>query len=141
MLSGFTAGAQSPVDELIVRYAEVKGARDFVARGSRMSLVRGLLRNYPLAPVADQVEDLYVLKMEKASDQDKADFLAGLQSALKSYEYYGKFNGKNGLVDVYVFRSGPETVSELVIYNPEIYSLNSLGGHFSVSSLLSLDMH
>ncbi|MBO5312192.1 MAG: DUF4252 domain-containing protein [Bacteroidales bacterium] len=132
------AAAQTPVEELVVRYGEEKGVKDFVARGARMSLVRGFLGNYGLAPIADEVDQLYVMKLGNASAQVKDDFLADFKAAVKTYEYYGKTEGKNGVVDVYVLISGPETVSELVVYNPEIYVLNSLGGNFSVSSLLSL---
>ena len=72
------------------------------------------------------------------TEQIKDEFLAELKEALMVYEHYGKVDGKNGLVDIYVLKSGPESVSELVVYNPEIYALNILGGNFSVSSLLSI---
>lgn len=132
------AAAQTPVEELILRYGEVSGARDFVAKGVTMTLVRGLLKNYDLAPIASEVDQLYVLRMGGASVQEQDSFMEELNDTLKAYEYYGKFDGKEGLVDIYVTRNTPETVTELVIFNPELWALNSLGGNFSVSSLLSL---
>ena len=138
LLIWVSAPAQTPVEELIVRYGEVNGARDFVAKGTRMILVRGLLSNYGLGAIEDDVEELYVLKLANTSELTKKEFLADLKTVLVTYEHYGMVDGKNGLVDVYVRKSGPESVSELVVYNPAIYTLNSLGGTFSVSSLLSL---
>lgn len=138
LLVWIDAAAQTPVEELIVRYGEVKGARSFVARGTTVIFARGLLRNYELAPIANKVEELYVLRMGGASRQEQDNFMSDLKETLKVYEYYGMFDGKEGLVDIYVTRCVPDTVSELVIYNPELWSLNSLEGNFSVSSLLSL---
>ena len=132
------AAAQTPVEDLIVRYGDMKGVKDFIAKGARMNLVRGFLGNYGLAPIADEVDQLYVMKLGNASYQVREEFHTDFMAAVKTYEYYGKTEGKNGVVDVYVLISGPDTVSELVVYNPEIYVLNSLGGNFSVSSLLSL---
>ena len=80
------AAAQTPVEELVVRYGEEKGVKDFVARGARMSLVRGFLGNYGLAPIADEVEQLYVMKLGNASAQVKDDFLADFKAAVKAYE-------------------------------------------------------
>lgn len=138
MLIWAGAAAQTPVEELILRYGQVSGARDFVAKGVTMTLVRGLLKNYDLAPIASEVDQLYVLRMGGASAQEQDSFMKELNETVKAYEYYGKFDGKEGLVDIYVTRSTPETVTELVIFNPELWALNSLGGNFSVSSLLNL---
>ena len=132
------AVAQTPLEELVVRYGDKRGVRDFIATGARMTLVRGFLSKYGLAPIKDEVDELYVLMLGNASEQIKDEFLAELKEALIVYEHYGKVDGKNGLVDIYVLKSGPESVSELVVYNPEIYALNILGGNFSVSSLLSI---
>lgn len=139
-LSGWSMmNAQNPMEELIAKYADVKGARDFVASGSMMGIARGFIRKYPVAPIADDVKELAVLKMERTAEQVRIDFQKELDQVLKSYEYYGKQETKMGIVDVYVLKTSPETVSELVIYNPSIWSLNCLYGEFSVKSLLDLD--
>lgn len=134
-----TLRAYTPVWNVILKYEDVKGARDFVLKGAGMAMARGFLKRYPVAPLADDVLELAVLKMGNASVQSRNAFLKDLDAALRSYEYYGKYDSENGTVDIYVLRSGPETVSELVIYNPAIFSLNSLLGNFQVSALLRLD--
>lgn len=131
--------AQNPMEELIYKYADVKGARDFVASGSMMTIARGFIRKYPVAPIADDVKEVAVLKMERAPEHMRYEFQKELEEVLQLYEYYGKQETKMGIVDVYVLKASPETVSELVIYNPEIWSLNCLYGDFSVEALLNLD--
>ena len=68
------AAAQTPVEDLIVRYGDMKGVKDFIAKGARMNLVRGFLGNYGLAPIADQVDQLYVMKLGNASSQVREEF-------------------------------------------------------------------
>jgi hypothetical protein len=130
--------AQSPVERLVVKYADVKGAKDLVAKGTKMDLARPLIRKTSLAPIADNVDELAVLRLQNASEQDKARFQKELNAALKSYQYYGKHDSKNGKVDVYVEVPENGYVRELVVYNPAIYTLNSLHGRFTVKSLLEL---
>ena len=130
--------AQSPVERLVVKYADVKGAKDLVAKGTKMDLARPLIRKTSLAPIADNVDELAVLRLQNASEQDKARFQKELNAALKSYQYYGKHDSKNGKVDVYVEVPENGYVRELVVYNPAIYTLNSLQGRFTVKSLLEL---
>lgn len=138
-LTALIASAQTPVEGVISHYEDVKGARNFIASGGKMVIARSLLRNTEVAPIASEVEKLAVLKMQNAAPSVKGEFVSELDAALKKYEYYGHQETKNGEVDIYVLPSGSDTVSELVIYNPAIYSLNSLYGNFSVQSLLSLD--
>ena len=114
--------AQTPVEKVMIKYEDVQGAKNFVAQGIKMTLARNLLKSTQVAPIASDVDELYIF----------------LKSALKQYDYYGTQPSKNGEVEVYVHHTGPQTVDELVIYNPEIYSLNSLYGHFTVSELLTL---
>lgn len=130
--------AQTPIEKLVMKYEDVKGARDLVAKGARMDLARPLIRKTSLAPIADNVDELAVLKMQNASQQDKARFLKDLNAALKSYQYYGKHESKNGMVDVYVLPPENGYVRELVVYNPAIYSLNSVYGKFTVKSLVEI---
>ena len=119
--------AQTPVEELILKYEGADGARSFNARGLSMVLARRLISSTPLAPVASDVTVVAVLKM------------ADVDNVLdEGYKYYGKYPSKNGEVEVYVSYSGPQTVDELVVYNPAIYSLNSLYGKFTSESLMKI---
>lgn len=129
---------QTPVEELILKYADVQGARDFVAKGGRMAVARSLLKATPLASVAGDVDELAVLKMGNVSPDILDRFAGDLHETLKLYGYYGHQQTKNGLVDIYVLKTSSDTVEELVIYNPESFSLNSLRGTFTVSELLKL---
>ena len=133
-----TMKAQTPVEQLIIKYEDVQGAKNFVAQGIKMTLARNLLKSTQVAPIASDVDQLYILRMGGTSQSERLRFLSDLKSALKQYDYYGTQPSKNGEVEVYVHHTGPQTVDELVIYNPEIYSLNSLYGHFTVSELLTL---
>lgn len=119
-------------------FCEVKGARNFIAKGGKLALARSLLDRTPVAPVSDDVEELAVLKMMNVSQESKESFLNDLTDALKSYDYYGRQETKNGMVDIYVLKKTEDTVEELVIYNAGIYSLNSLYGNFTAESLLKL---
>ena len=136
--SALIAYAQTPEETVISHYEDVKGARNFIASGGKMAIARSLLKNTDVAPIASEVEKLAVLKMQNAVPSVRGEFVGELDAALKSYEYYGRQDTRNGEVDIYVLPSGTETVSELVIYNPAIYSLNSLYGNFSVQTLLKL---
>lgn len=138
--SALPSGGQTPVEEVIRKYENTKGARNFIASGGKMTVARKLLRATPVAPIASDVDALAVLKMENASENSRTMFEADLQQALNAYVYHGKQSVKKGIVDIYVFMSEQGTVSELVIYNPAIYSLNSLSGNFSAESLLELDV-
>lgn len=135
----YAADAQTPVEKVILKYENVSGAKEFVAQGGRMALARSLLKRTPVAPVASDVSELAVLKMENASRQSQLLFERDLKEALKDYEYRGRQDSKNGMVDIYVLYSGKDKVRELVIYNSAILSLNSLYGSFSVDSLLELE--
>lgn len=130
--------AQTPVEDLILKYEDVRGARSFIATGAKMLIARSLILRTPVAPIADDVQELAVLKMQNVSQTRKNAFSKDLAVALKSYEYYGKADSSNGMVDVYVIPPSGGIVTELVIYNPEIYSLNSLKGRFTVEDLLQL---
>lgn len=131
--------AQTPVEKVIVKYEESEGARSFIAQGLKMTLARKMLNKTPVAPVSSKVEELYVLKMQNVSQSIRLNFISDLNRALKSYEYHGKYDTTNGEVDIYILRSGLDKVEELVIYNPGIFSLNSLYGTFTAEELLELD--
>ena len=131
--------AQTPAEKLIMKYKDTNGAREFDAEGIKMTFARTLIKSTTLAPVAQDVKELYVLRMGGVSKSVLPLFQFDLKAMLKNYSYYGKAPSKNGEVDVYIHRTGPHTVSELVIYNPAINSLTSLVGNFTVSELLALD--
>ena len=103
-----------------------------------MVLARRLLMSTQVAPIAKDVEELYILKMQDTSQSARTMFENDLKAALRSYEYYGKQPSRNGEVDVYIHRGQTGTVDELVIFNPAIDSLNSLSGSFTDSELLAL---
>ena len=130
---------QTPVQEIIFKYAGTQGARNYVADGLKLTLARKLMRSTPIAPIAQDVDELAILKMEDTPGNVRSRFVHDLDDALKKYDSYGTHPSKNGNVDIYILRSGPTRVVELVIYNPEIYSLNSVHGTFTFSQLLQLD--
>lgn len=131
--------AQTPVEKIVLKYEDADGARNFIAKGMSMTFARRALKSTQVAPIAPDVDELYILKMGNASQNVRQMFARDLSDALKSYEYYGKQPSKNGDVNVYIHKTGPDTVDELVIYNPAIYSLNSLYGHFTVQELMDLE--
>lgn len=133
-----TAVAQTPVEDVIFKYENVSGARNFIAKGARMVMARALLKNSPVASIASDVNELAILKMENAPQETRTEFADTLMSVLKDYDYYGKQSTKNGIVDIYVLH-GNGFIEELVIYNPGIWSLNSLRGDFTAEQLLELD--
>ena len=130
--------AQTPVEKIVTKYEDVKGSKELVAKGAKMVFARALIKQTPVAPIADDVTELAVLKMANASRSDQKLFYNDLMTALKGYLYCGRHDTRNGTVDVYIMPPSKGMVKELVIYNPAIYSLNSLYGEFSVESLLSL---
>lgn len=133
--------AQSAVEKVIVKYEDTDGARYFIAQGPKMILARRLLKSTQVAPVAQDVDELYILKMQSTSRSAQEKFTRDLSVALESYEYYGKQPSTNGEVDVYIHRMAPGSfnIDELVIYNPAIYSLNSFVGQFTASQLMKLE--
>ena len=131
--------AQTPVEEVITKYEDVKGARCFVADGPRMVFARNLLKRTQVAPIAPDVDKLAVLKMEDAPQHSRSMFDLDLDDALKKYDHYGKHDSQNGTVDIYILHGSGDSVKELVIFNPSIWSLNSLYGNFTVHQLLELD--
>ena len=136
-----TASAQSPIETLIASYDDVHGVKVYDTKGGPlMALVRSNIRKSPMKPLADDVQEASILIMKKASDQSKAKFLSSLRAALKSYQFYGKKPGMDGyIVEVYGNPVKNGIVTELIIFNPEIYSLFSLRGSYSIAELRALD--
>ena len=138
-LTALSAAVQTPVEGVIEKYQNVEGVRSFIATGTRLALAKGLIRRTQVGILADDVEELAVLKMQNASQYSKVRFQHDLHDALESYEYHGTHDSRNGTVDVYVLRSKTGAVEELVIYNPAILSLNSLRGTFPEKALMELE--
>lgn len=138
-LMALCAYAQTPVEKVIMKYEDVSGARNFIAQGLKMTLARKFMKNTPVALIAQDVSELAILKMEDVAQSSRLGFVADLDDALKAYKYYGRRDSKNGEVDIYLLYDGPETIEEMVIYNPVTYSLNSFYGRFTVNQLQQLD--
>lgn len=136
-----TALAQTPIEKLITSYDDLHGVKVYDTKGGPlMALIRSNIRKSPMKPLADDVEEATILMMKKASDQSKSKFLSSLRTALKSYQFYGRKPGVEGnLVEVYGSPVKDGAVAELIIFNPEIYSLFSLRGSYSVAELKAMD--
>ena len=132
------AYAQTPVEKVITKYENTKGSKELVVNGVKMAFARGLIRQTPVAPIADDVTELAVIRMANVSKSEQKLFYDDLMASLKGYQYCGKHDSKNGPVDVYILPPSKGMVKELVIFNPAIYALNSLYGEFTFESLMSL---
>lgn len=129
----------TPVEKVIMKYENVKGSQEVSATGAKMTIARMMIRKTPVGLIADDVDEVYVLRMGDASQPDRTDFLDDLRIAFKSYVYSGRYDSDKGLVDVYILPSYEGYTDELVIYNPQSYSLNSLRGHIPMSQLRTLE--
>ena len=97
--------AGTPAEDVVEKYKDMKGARNLV------------------------------LRMDKTSPEIRQQFLKDLYEALSKYEYGGKSDTKDGIVDAYVHISGSDVADELVVYNPELCILYSCSGEFTRSEL------
>ena len=52
--------AQTPVEKVMIKYEDVQGAKNFVAQGIKMTLARNLLKSTQVAPIASDVDELYI---------------------------------------------------------------------------------
>ena len=127
--------AGTPAEELVETYKEMKGARNLVARGVLMRMARPLMKDYQIAPLAHKVEELSVLRMDKADPAVREQFIKDLYKALSQYEFGGQSSTRNGIVDAYVHLSGPDVADELVVYNPKICAIYSCSGIFTKEEL------
>ena len=137
-VSAQSSSETTPIEALIYKYDRQKGAKSLIAKGPAMTVARGLIRKSPAAPIADYVDELTVLNLGKASPQVIGKFLADLKGVLQLYDYMGKSNGTNGIVDVYVSRAKGEYIPELVVYNPKSVSVFSLKGDIPLATLDSM---
>lgn len=143
IISILTAGslyAGTPAEELMLSATETKGVQVIEGKGFIMKFARSAIRKTPMSPLADQVTEVTVCKMEHASSEFIQDFTQKLKEILKTYQYYGIKIGQGGYpVEVYGNYPDNNIVREIVVFNPELYSLFSLRGEYTVDELLSLD--
>ena len=130
--------AATPAEGLVQKYKDVKGARDLVAGKTLLRLVRPMMDDYQIAPIAHKVEQLAVVRLDKTSQEVRNMFVNDLKNAFTRYSYGGQSVTKNGTVDVYVHMKSEDVVDELVVFNPEKYVLSILKGIFPVEELLKL---
>ena len=134
------ASAQTPVQTLIASYDDVKGVKVFEARGAVMAFARAHIRKSPMGPLAENVEEVTIMMMKKASDQTLEEFLPALRQTLASYQFYGIKAGMDGrIVEVYGSPIKNGAVDELIVFNSDLYSLFSLRGSYPVEELQALD--
>ena len=138
LLTAAQTYAQTPIEKLIIKYGNINGAKEISASGGQMAIARVMMKHTPVAPVAGDVDKVYILKMAGVSDEILDKFESDLQKVLKSYEYYGTQEEPKGKVDVYVMRSGTSIIKELVVYNPENHTLNSFYGTFPLDVLMKM---
>ena len=81
--------AQTPVQEVIFKYVGTQGTQNFIAQGFKLDLAKKLMLSTPIAPIASDVDELAILKMQGAAGNIKVRFVHDLDDALKSYESYG----------------------------------------------------
>ena len=125
----------TPAEGLVQKYKDAKGARDLVAGKTLLRLVRPMMEDYQIAPIAHKVEQLAVVRLDKSSQEVKDRFLNDLKNTFSRYSYGGQSVTKNGTVDVYVHMISDNLADELVVYNPEIFALYSLNGSFTREEL------
>ena len=66
--------AQTPVEKVILKYEDADGARNFIAQGLSMSLARRFLKSTQVAPIAPEVDQLYILRMGGTSQNVRQMF-------------------------------------------------------------------
>ncbi len=130
--------AETPAAGLVSEYKDIKGARDFVARGIMMKMARVMMKDYSIAPLAHKVEEVSVLRMDKADEAVRQNFLKDMQEVMGQYMYAGKSDTNKGVVDTYVHLDSPETADELVVFNPDICAFYSMKGKFTIEELLEI---
>ena len=133
------AYAGTPVEDLIARYEVEPGAKDYKAAGAAMAVGRTFLKKYPIAPLADDIDEMLILRMQKTSPEVKEAFLTDFLEVMKDYMYVGKQDTRQGVVDVYCLADEDAmVVVELIVYNPKMYALNCLRGDMKPEDLMKI---
>ena len=134
------AFAGTPAEDLMNSVKDKKGVQVIEAKGFIMNFARGAIRKTPMKPLADQVTEVTVCKMEKASPEFIREFEAEAREMLKGYQYYGVKPGEEGRpVETYGSFPVGNVVTEIVVFNPDMHSLFSLRGSYTIDELMSLD--
>lgn len=128
----------TPIADLIRNYKEERGVKKFLADGGKLSIARGFLKRYPVAPLAPDVTELCVLRFQGAPEDIQQAFLNDMREVLRQYQYVGMEDSPQGECEVYVLLASVDEVEEMVVYNPAIFSLTTLHGPFTAESLLKL---
>ena len=132
--------AQTPIQSVVNKFDSNWGVSVMNIEGGMMSMARGYIKKSPMGPLADNVKAATVVMLRWASNQTKTEFAQAVRQTLKSYQFYGIEKGIDGkLVEVYGSPIKNEVVNELVVFNPENYSLFSLRGYYPVDELQKLD--
>lgn len=131
--------AHTPVQKALSVYRDVKGVKDYEIKGAMMTMARPFLKYYSIGPLAPDVEQMYILSLEKADETVRKEFESNMGQIFHGYLYVGKTETPDGIVDAYIHFKSSDLVDELVIYNPKIYSLYSLNGNFSVLELQKIE--
>lgn len=132
--------AGTPAEDLINSATGTKGVQVIEATGFVMKFARSAIRKTPMKPLANQVTGVTVCKMEKGTPEFISKFEAELRDTLKSYKYYGIKPGEEGrLVETYSNFPVDGIITEIVIFNPELHSVFSLRGRYTIEELMSLD--
>jgi hypothetical protein len=131
--------AQTPVEDLIDKYRKSSGASCVSLSGFELTLARPDLQASPIGPVASDVQKLMVLHMDSTANSVRDSFEKNLYGTLGAYERYGQHKSSNGMVEIYAKFLDEDHVSELVIFNPNLWIVNDIHGYFSLASLEKLE--
>ena len=132
--------AGTPAEDLINSATGTKGVQVIEATGFVMKFARSAIRKTPMKPLAEQVTEVTVCKMEKADPEFIRRFEGELRDTLKVYQYYGVKPGEEGRpVETYGNVPVDGVVTEIVVFNPDLHSVFSLRGRYTIEELMALD--
>jgi hypothetical protein len=140
ILAAASLYAGTPAEDLMLSVADAKGVQVIEGKGFIMKFARSAIRKTPMGPLADQVTEVTVCKMEHASPEFIQEYTKKLKDIMKSYQFYGVKIGQGGYpVEVYGNYPDNNIVRELIVFNPELNSSFSLRGEYTVEELLAID--
>ena len=84
-LLGTAAFAGTPAEDLMNSVKDKKGVQVIEAKGFVMNFARGAIRKTPMKPLADQVTEVTVCKMDKASPEFIRSFETEVREMLKEH--------------------------------------------------------
>ena len=101
-LAAISLYAGTPAEELMLSIMDVKGVQVIEGKGFVMKFARAAIRKTPMKPLAEQVTEVTVCKIDRTSQDFINDFVTDLRNVLKSYQFYGVKPGEEGApVEVY----------------------------------------